>query len=88
MMLRVHVVCTIAFTLRVCKHVNAGAKIYTEGVNLLDPLCHGTALHSFSTNDSKATVSVLYWYGNYPHDTVSNTDFLESGLVLAPCQLL
>ena len=30
----------------------------------------------FLTNDSKATVSVLYWYGNYPTPTVK-VDFLD-----------
>jgi hypothetical protein len=27
------------------------------------------------TNDSKATVSVLYWYGNYPNLTEQVSDF-------------
>ena len=29
------------------------------------------------TNDSKATVSVLYWYGNYPNLTEEVSDFFE-----------
>ena len=40
------------------------------------------------TNDSKATVSVLYWYGNYPNLTEQVSDFLGSGPALAPGQLL
>ena len=39
------------------------------------------------TNDSKATVSVLYWYGNYPNLTEQVSDFLGSGPALAPGQL-
>ena len=40
------------------------------------------------TNDSKATVSVLYWYGNYPTLTESQvSDFLDPGSVLALSQL-
>ena len=40
------------------------------------------------TNDSKATVSVLYWYGNYPTQTgPPGPDFLEPGLALALDQL-
>ena len=39
------------------------------------------------TNDSKATVSVLYWYGNYPTLTEHVSDFLDSGLALALGQI-
>ena len=41
------------------------------------------------TNDSKATVPVLYWYGNYPTLTESQvSDILDSGSAPALNQLL
>ena len=56
-------------------------------------MCHApqglSAFKTCPTNDSKATVSVLYWYGNYPTMTgPSGSDFLEPGWALAPGQLL
>ena len=53
-----------------------------------DTLCSDTSILLLVTNDSKATVSVLYWYGNYPTLTEHVSDFLGPGPALAPGQLL
>ena len=55
-------------------------------------MCHAALLANAPklrclTNDSKATVSVLYWYGNYPTLTEHVSDFLDSGLALALGQI-
>jgi hypothetical protein len=56
-----------------------------EAAQALHPCCTSTKQ---PTNDSKATVSVLYWYGNYPTLTEPSLyDFLDSGLAPAPGQL-
>jgi hypothetical protein len=43
-------------------HVHVGIGIPCRTTTLEGATVHGNVV----TNDSKATVSVLYWYGNYP----------------------